>query len=281
MAKISVIGICGNSIFMNVDHFHQKGETLAAQSVFEEIGGKGINQAVACAKMGAEVSFLGAIGDDADGVRCKQAAKDNNVNGFFAVKKGEKTTFAVILTDKNGENQVTGFRSAELCEADVLWFENEIASSDVLLLQHEVPESVNEVAIELANKYNVKVILNPAPIRRVSEKTAKSVFAVIPNEQEKQAINVADFKNCITTLGSKGCSVNDETVIKPMTVKAVDTTGAGDTFCGTFCVMIANGKDLQTACKYAVCASGLSVTKSGVLNSIPTIDEVERMINNE
>ena len=176
MAKISVIGICGNSIFMDVDHFHEKGETLVANSFHEEIGGKGINQAIVAARMGAKVSFLGAIGDDSDGEKCKQTAIDYGINGCFAVKKGSKTTFAVILTDKNGENQVTGFRSAQLEKQDVLDFEGEIASSDILLLQHEVPEEVNEVAVEIANKHNVKVILNPAPIRPVSEKIAKSVF---------------------------------------------------------------------------------------------------------
>lgn len=79
MAKISVIGICGNSIFMNVDHFHENGETLAAESAYEEIGGKGINQAIAASRMGAEVSFLAAIGDDRDGEKCRQCAKENNI----------------------------------------------------------------------------------------------------------------------------------------------------------------------------------------------------------
>lgn len=281
MAKISVIGICGNSIFMNVDHFHEKGETVAAKSVFEEIGGKGINQAVACAKMGAKVSFLGAIGDDSDGEKCRQTAKDFGINGCFAVKKGMRTTFAVILTDKNGENQVTGYRSAELEPQDVLDFEGEIANSDILLLQHEVPQEVNEIAVDLANKYNVKVVLNPAPIREIPEKIAKSVFAVIPNSQEKKAIDESLFRNCITTQGSKGCDINGETFINAINVKAVDTTGAGDTFCGVFSVMLAEGKDIETACKYAVCASGLSVTKNGVLNSIPTREEIERKITNE
>lgn len=281
MAKISVIGICGNSIFMNVDHFHEKGETVVADSVHEEIGGKGINQAVACAKMGAKVSYLGAIGDDNDGEKCKQTATDFGINGYFAVKKGLKTTFAVILTDKNGENQVTGYRSAELCTEDVLSFEEEIANSDILLLQHEVPEKVNEVAVELANKYNVKVILNPAPIRPIPEKIAKSVFAVTPNEQEKKAIDVNRFENVITTLGSKGCSINDKTFIKAIDVKPVDTTGAGDTFNGVLAVCLANGKDIETACQYAVCGSGLSVTKSGVLNSVPTKEEIERKMTNE
>lgn len=281
MTKISVIGICGNSVFMNVDHFHEKGETLNAHNVYEEIGGKGINQAVACAKMGAEVSFLGAIGDDKDGEKCKQTAKDFGINGFFAVKKGVKTTFAVILTDKNGENQVTGYRSAELCLEDVISFEDEIANSDILLLQNEVPQEVNEAAVELANKHNVKVILNPAPIRTIPEILEKSVFAVTPNEQEGQAINPNCFKNVITTLGSKGCSINGETFIKAIDVKPVDTTGAGDTFNGVLAVCLAEGKDIGTACKYAVCGSGLSVTKSGVLNSIPTRNEIEKVINNE
>lgn len=281
MSKISVIGICGNSIFMNVDHFHEKGETIVANSVHEEIGGKGINQAVASAKMGAEVSFLGAIGDDSDGEKCKQTAIDFGINGCFAIKKGLKTTFAVILTDKNGENQVTGYRCAELCVDDVISFENEIASSDILLLQHEVPEAVNETAIEIANKHNVKVILNPAPIRPIPDKITESVFAVTPNEQEKQAINTIPFENVITTLGKNGCSINDKTFIKAIDVNPIDTTGAGDTFNGVLAVCLAEGKDIETSCKYAVCASGLSVTKKGVLNAIPTREEIERMIINE
>lgn len=281
MCKISVIGICGNSIFMNVDHFHEKGETVNANSVYEEIGGKGINQAVACAKMGAEVSFLGAIGDDADAEKCRQVANEYGINGFFAVKKGLKTTFAVILTDKNGENQVTGFRSAELSREDVMAFEEKIKNSHILLLQHEVPEEVNEVAVELANKHNVKIILNPAPIRPIPQKIAESVFAVTPNEQEQKAIESNRFSNVITTLGSKGCSINNEKFINAIAVKPVDTTGAGDTFNGVMAVMLAEGKTLETACRYAVLASGLSVTKSGVLTAIPTREEIERKIKDE
>lgn len=281
MAKIAVIGICGNSIFMQVDHFHQKGETLVAERVYEEIGGKGINQAIACARMGAEVSFLAAIGDDKDGEMCRLAAKDNNINGFFAEKKGLKTTFAVILTDKNGENQVTGYRCAELSTEDVIAFSKEIASSDILLLQNEVPDDVNKTAVEIAKKHNVKVILNPAPIREIPDSIANNVFAVTPNEQEKQAIDISRFANCITTLGKDGCSINGNTFIKAIDVKAVDTTGAGDTFNGVLAVLLAEGKDLETACRYAVCASGLSVTKSGVINSIPKRTDIERKINYE
>lgn len=280
MSKISVIGICGNSIFMNVDHFHENGETLSADSVFEEIGGKGINQAIAASRMGAEVSFLAAIGDDSDGEKCRQCAKENNIKGIFKTKDN-KTTFACILTDKSGENRVTVYRAAELTSDDVLSFENEIAESDVLLLQHEVPQEVNEMAVKLAKKHNVKVILNPAPIRQIPEDFAESVFAVTPNEQERQAIDISRFENCVTTLGSRGCSINDEVFIESMKVQAVDTTGAGDNFNGVLAVCIAEKMDMKTACKYAVTASGLSVTKKYVLNSIPTRKEIEEKLKNE
>ena len=281
MAKIAVIGLCGNSIFMQVDHFHKPGETLAAHSVFEEIGGKGINQAVAAARMGAEVSFLAAVGDDDTGKLCAQTAKDYGINGLFAVKPGEKTTFAFILTDKDGDNRVTVFRQAELTADDVRRFEQEIADSDILLLQHEVPAQVNDAALALAKKHGVKVILNPAPARPIAPATARDIFVVTPNEQERQGLDITLFENCITTLGKKGCSINDTITIPALQVQAVDTTGAGDTFNGTLAVFLAEGKTLEDACRLAVTAAGCSVMKPHVLEAIPTKKDLERMINHD
>lgn len=281
MSKISVIGICGNSIFMYADHFHENGETLVADSVFEEIGGKGINQAVAAKRMGAEVAFLCAIGDDENGKKSIAAAREEGIDGHFKIKKGKATPFAFILTDKNGENRVTEYKSAELSADDVCSFEDEIAKSDILLLQQEVPAEVNEKAVEIAEKYGVKVILNPAPIREISDRMAKRVFAVTPNQQEMQAIDIKRFKNCITTLGKKGCNINGTDTVCGIEVKAVDTTGAGDTFNGTLAVCIAEGMSLKDASKWAVAASGISVSKKYVLNSIPYRKEVERRLKNE
>lgn len=276
--KIAVIGICGNSFFLYVDHFHKAGETLIANSMFEEIGGKGINQAVAAARMGAEVSFLAAIGDDSNGRTCIKVAKENGLNVNFAVKKGEKTTIAFILTDKDGENRVTGMHGAKLCVADVEGFANDIQEADILLLQQEVPVEVNEKAVEIAKKYGTKVILNPAPAREISHYISQNVFMVTPNEVEQEAIDIRNFENCITTLGSKGCLINGETAIPSMKVKAVDTTGAGDTFNGVLAVCIAEGMELESAAKYAVAASGLSVSRKYVLNSIPYRDEIEEIV---
>ncbi|MBR2036968.1 MAG: ribokinase [Lachnospiraceae bacterium] len=281
MVKIAVIGICGNSVFMNTDHFHEKGETIVADSVYEEIGGKGINQAVAAARMGAEVSFLTAVGDDRDGQTCMQIVEAEGIKGTFCVKKDERTTFAFILTDKHGENQVTGYHGAELAVEDVLAFEKEIAGSDILLLQQEVPNEVNEMAVRLAKKYDVKVILNPAPIREISEEMAESVFMVTPNEQEKQAIDISRFQNVVTTLGKRGCLINEEIMIPAIHTRAVDTTGAGDTFNGVLAVCLAEGMDLSTSCKYAVTASGISVGRKYVLNAIPYREEIERRLRDD
>ena len=281
MPKISVIGICGNSVFMGVDHFHEVGETIAASEIFEEIGGKGINQAVAARRMGAEVSFLGAVGNDENGRKCIDFIENNKIKNFVVTKEGNATPLAFILTDKSGNNQVTVHRGAELEICDLILFEKEIAESDVLLIQHEVPEVVNRKAVEIARKYNTKVILNPAPPRMITDDVAQSVCIVTPNEQEKKALDAEKFKCCITTLGDKGCAIDDREIIPAIKTKAVDTTGAGDTFNGVLAVCIAEGMDLKKSCRYAVAASGISVGRRYFLNAIPYRDEIERKIKDE
>lgn len=281
MSKISVIGICGNSVFMYADHFHENGETLVATSMYEEIGGKGINQAIAAKRMGAAVSLLCAIGDDSNGQSCVRVAEENGLNAHFKVKSGKKTPIAFILIDKNGENRVTEFKTAELDRHDVISFEDEIASSDILLLQQEVPDDVNKTAVEIANKHNVKVILNPAPIRDICDDIAENVFCVTPNEQESQAIDIKRFKNCITTLGKNGCLINGRISIPSIDVTPVDTTGAGDTFNGVLAACLAENMELSEACRCAVAASGISVEKKYVLNAIPFREEIERVTKNE
>lgn len=279
MPKIAVIGICGQSTFMSVDHFHQNGETLNADSIFCELGGKGINQAVAAARMGAEVSFLGAVGDDY-AEECCSFTKINNIKGYWIRKSAQNTANAFILTDKTGENRVTVFRGAELTPEDVNVFYDEIKTSDVLLLQNEVPEEINEKAINIAFENNVKVILNPAPARDIKKEISDKIFLIVPNEQEKNYINTNNFKNCVITLGSKGCLVNGE-LIPAIKTQVVDTTGAGDTFCGVLATGIAEKLDLKASCVRALVASGLSVSKKHVIASIPTRKEVERRMNNE
>lgn len=280
MVKIAVIGLCGNSVFLPVEHFHRPGETLTASACFEEVGGKGINQAVAAARMGAQVSFLAAVGDDESGRACMSQIREAGVRGSFVCRKGEKTTFAFILTDSRGENRVTVYRGAELTAEDVSAFEGQIAESAVLLLQNEVPEAVNEAAAEIARKHGIRVILNPAPSRPISDSLAALVDLVTPNEQESQALAGLRFPAQVTTLGAEGCCIQGGQRIPAWKVAAVDTTGAGDTFNGVLAVCLAEGMALDGACRRASAAAGLSVTKPGVLGAIPYRNEIERMICN-
>ena len=111
--------------------FIKKGETIFTKDIFEEIGGKGINQAVAAARIGVDVSFLVAIGDDYNGKLCKELLQKENIKDCLSLKKGIPTTFAFILVDKNVDNQVTGYHGAELTKEDVLNFSDEICSSDI------------------------------------------------------------------------------------------------------------------------------------------------------
>ena len=278
MAKISVIGICGNSIFLTLDQFHKPGETAVATNCFEEIGGKGINQAIAAARMGAEVSFLVAVGDDVHGNTCIAAMQAEGIDGHFAVKPGQKTTFACILTDRSGENRVTVYRGAELCVEDVLAFEEQIAASDILLLQQEVPPEVNETAITIAARHEVKVILNPAPVRPFPDELASQIYLATPNEHEQESIGHLPFQNRVVTLGEKGCLLNSTEAIPAVPAEAVDTTGAGDTFNGVLAACLAEGMALVDACRYGVAAAGISVTRHGVLAAIPARNEIERMM---
>ena len=237
------------------------------------MGGKGINQAIAAARQGAEVSFLCAVGEDVNGRKCAKLLEEEGIKSSIKVKKDKNTTMAVILTDKQGENRVTVFRDAELGAEDVWAFEAEIAASDILLLQNEVPEEVNAEAVKIAEKYGVRVILNPAPPR---ENIPGNLFMVTPNEQEKAFVNPGKYQNCITTLGGDGCDINGEVHISAMPAEVVDTTGAGDTFNGVLAVRIAEGMEIVKAAEYAVAAASLSVNGKYVINSIPTRDETER-----
>lgn len=275
MAKIAVIGICGSSSFLTVDHFHREGETLTAESAFTEFGGKGANQAAAAAKMGAEVSFLAAVGDDAGGDGCRAFAARQGICGVFPVKAGEPTAFAFILTDRTGENRVTVYRGAALTAEDAADFEREIASSGVLLLQNEVPEEVNLAAARIAAKHGVPVILNPAPAREIPAELAALCYAVTPNREELSHLEPSRFRNCVATLGKDGCVVNGTCRIPARKSAAVDTTGAGDTFNGILAVCIAEGMCLEEACRYAVCGAGLSVEKHGVVDAVPDRAAVE------
>ncbi len=267
MSKIAVIGLVGNSAFLSVDSFHKGGETVVANEIHFEPGGKGFNQAVSSARFGAAVSFLGAVGDDYID-EARKFLENENIKPYLVKKQGN-SPYACILTDSAGENRVTVYGGVTLCENDVDLFSKEIASSNILLINNEVPEEVNLRATKIAKENGVLVILNPAPSKPLSDYLLENVDIFTPNQHETEFLN--GKQNMVITLGGNGCFIKETgKAIPPLDVGIpVDTTGAGDCFNGVFATAIGDGLDIEKSAKLAIVASGVSVTRKYAASSIP------------
>jgi ribokinase len=274
MSKIAVIGILGESVFLTLNEFGKIGETAVATDIHRELGGKGFNQAVAIARSGVLCSYLCAVNED-DVPAFSGVAEKIGIKPCF-VPKSEQSPYAVITTDKTGDNCVCVYRGAELCASDVDGFADEIKSADILLISNEVPTEVNERAVDIARANGVKVILNPAPARPHTTDFLKKIDFFTPNEHELSAIS--GFENTVVTLGERGCRiVITGEVIPPVKIQTVvDTTGAGDTFNGVLAAYLANGAELREACIRANFAAALKVSRRYILDSIPTKEEIDK-----
>ena len=278
MNKIAVIGIAGESVFLSVENFGKTGETTVSFDYYCELGGKGFNQAIAAARCGVKVSFLGAAYKD-DAGRFEKTAEACGVNARF-IPKSQRSPYAVIMTDAHGDNRVCVYRGAELRVEDVECFKEEIASSDILLLTNEVPREVNERAAEIAVASGTRVILNPAPARQNSKALLDKVYLFTPNEHETTGLE--DYKNVVVTLGDKGCLIKESGETVPaIKTDAKDTTGAGDTFNGILAACIALGDDLRSACFMANAGASIKVGRKYILNSIPTKEEIIAFMEKE
>lgn len=297
MPKVAVIGLSGESIFMKVTKLPNPSVTVHANELYTEPGGKGYNQAIALAKMGMEVSFLTKVGKDASGKYCKTYMENSGVHSFFIEDLNKKTAMATILTDKLGENEVIVYPGASeyLTTDDVRAFQSEIEMADVLVLQYEIPKDALQEAIHLAKQSHTYIVLNPAPAIYDDESLLENVDLITPNFEETKKIYHLN-ENCtldevttalknkfhstlIVTLGKEGALLIEDGKsyhFPGIVVETVDTTGAGDTFTAGIAASIARGKSIQEAIQYAIIAAGLSVTKSHVLESLPTNEEIEK-----
>ena len=291
MAKIAVIGLSGQSIFMKVNNLPTPSTTIHSTNLYIEPGGKGYNQAVACKKLGAEVSYFSKVGCDEYGNICEKYLKDLGIKTIFEKDKILNTALATILTDDLAENEVIVYKgaSSNLNVSELKDFESEIVTADVLLLQYEISIDVVKKAIEIAKGNNTLVILNPAPAIYLDKEILNMADIVTPNYEEAKTLYGLDIEKLpssinntlIVTLGSKGSLlINNHTSKKfsPINVEAVDTTGAGDIFNAGLAVAIANKKSIEEAIEFATVASGLSVNKEHVMYSIPTKEMVEEYL---
>lgn len=274
MSKIAVIGIAGESVFLTLDAFGRVGETVAASSLHRELGGKGFNQAVAVARYGCACSFLGASHRE-DAARFSAIAEENGIKPFFAPKE-DASPYAVITTDAVGDNCVCVYRGATLDTQDVDAFAEEIASADLLLLNNEVPLSVNERAAKIAKAHGVKIVLNPAPARAYSRAFLEKIDLFTPNEHETEGLE--GFENLVLTMGKHGAKIFSTGEVIPAVDagEVLDTTGAGDTFTGVLSAAIATGLSLRDACARASVAAAIKVSRKYILDSIPTIEEIKK-----
>lgn len=295
LAKIAVIGLSGQSIFMHLDDFPIPSVTTHAKSYYEEPGGKGYNQAVACSKLGCKVSYLSKVGNDCYGKYCKDYMESLNIKTFFIKDSKEKTALATILILKNGENEVivNPGASKNLNYEDLIVFSKEIIDANVLLLQYEINIDIVKKAISIAKEAKIITILNPAPAIYNDQKILESVDILTPNLEEAKKlyclphnISIDDMGKylaekvsniLIITLGNKGCLLIQNKKYKyypAFKVTTVDTTGAGDIFNATLATMIAKKNSIDEAIKYAMAAAALSVTRPYVINAIPNNDEI-------
>ncbi len=279
MAKVVVIGAVGKSVSMDVDHFHAGGETLFARSAHMELGGKGFNRAVAAARQGIETVFIAACGA-CDAAEIEALFRAERARACLVPRKGEESDFASIITDATGTTHVTVFQGATLTTGDVAAFAGEIASADVLAIDNEVPEEVNLEALEIAASNGVKTVLNPAPQRPLGTRLRELVDIYTPNEFEAEGLESVRGE-VVETLGDKGCLICSSGVAIPAVSfgKAVDTTGAGDTFTGVLAARLAEGEPLEGACRAANAAAGLEVTRRYVLPAIPFREELDKEPN--
>ena len=291
--KITVIGSINMDLVTKTNTIPKVGETVLGESFFTIPGGKGANQAVAAARLGAEVTMIGCVGDDAFGSELKNHLTAQGVAMENVKTIPETSTGIASITLSDGDNSIIIVSGANnfVTPEIVKQHEHLIAESDIVLLQLEIPlQSVIE-AVQLASKHNVRVILNPAPIQKLPKELILQVDYITPNEHEQEMLlsrnDMTDEEllqvkeKCIVTKGSKGVMLyqNGETFIQGYKVKAVDSTGAGDSFNGALAFSLSNGAALKESCQFANAVAALSVTKLGAQAGMPTLQEAEVFIS--
>jgi len=276
------------------------GETILGGDFLMVPGGKGANQAVAAAKLGAQVCFVARLGDDVFGGKLLGNFRREGLDTtHVTLTRSTPSGVALITVDDAGNNAivVAPGANAQLAPEDVGRAEPKIRSAGTVVAQLEVPMAAVHSAAELAQKAGVPFILNPAPARELGTDLLGMVAVLTPNETEAHiltGIEVADeasagqaaeelldvgVKAVIVTMGAKGFLLADGDAMEfvpALQVKAVDTTAAGDAFTGSLAVGLAQGQDLREAARFANRVAALSVTRMGAQPSMPTREEVEK-----
>jgi ribokinase len=291
--RIVVIGSSNTDLVLHCQHLPRSGETVLGGDFARFAGGKGANQAVAAARAGAQVTFIGARGEDDFGSAALAGLRREGVNvRHFSVKPAPSGVALIFIGGKARENLIGVARSANdlLSPADVATAESAFRRANAVVCQLEIPITTVNAAAELAQKHDVPFILNPAPARKLPRGLLKKVSVLTPNEHEVRqlageekidatAARLLKF-GCgavVVTLGAKGalvCEGTATTAIRVPKVRPLDTVGAGDCFTAWLAWGVAQGHSLVAAAERAARAASVAVTRKGAQAGMPFADEV-------
>ena len=302
MGKIVVIGSSNTDLVIKTSRIPRPGETVIGGEFMINAGGKGANQAVAAARLGAQVVFVAKTGDDQFGHSAiEHYQRDGILIDHIGRDNSSASGVALIAVDGAGENSivVAPGANASLSKEDIDRAEAEIKEADYVLIQLEISLDVVVYAIEKAHAAGVKVVLNPAPAAQLPAEVLAKLWLVTPNCTEASllsGVEVTDRKsaleaakviagsgvaNVIVTMGGDGALLltsEGDCVVPAFRVKAVDTTAAGDIFNGALVTALVEGKNLQEAVRFASAASAIAVTRMGAQTSAPTRAEVDEFL---
>lgn len=295
---ILVVGSSNTDMVINSSHLPAPGETIIGSSFFMNPGGKGANQAVAAARLGGNVTFICKTGNDIFGKQAAAIFENEGIDISYLVEDVENPSgVALITVDDNGENTivVASGSNGMLHEKDLEHSIGVIENASIVLMQLEIPIDTVKFVAQTARRKNVPVILNPAPACALTDELLKCITIITPNEKEAgmlTGIDVHDVESAkvaakilsekgidtvIITLGPKGALLyhNDAFELVPsISVKAVDTTAAGDIFNGAFAVAVSEGRSFLESTSFACKAAAISVTRKGAQSSAPYIKEL-------
>lgn len=300
-SKIVVVGSANTDFVLSMAELPSKGETVLGDQFRVVRGGKGANQAVAAARLGADVTLVARLGADSFGNEALAAYRAEGIRTGFIVQDPDiHSGVALILVNRHGENMIAVGPGANsrLTVADVLAAGSAIREADCLLLQLEIPLDAVQAAAEIAHRHHVRVILNPAPAQKLPPEILNCVDYITPNETETAILagedpSAADqdsfqrlatslgIPNVIMTLGSRGACILQAGQIQyvpTFPITPVDTTASGDAFNGALAVGLARNESLLQAVRYANAAGAITATRPGAQPSLPTKEEVERFM---
>ncbi|MGW4437481.1 ribokinase [Streptomyces sp. NPDC004596] len=292
MTHIAVLGSTNMDLVTYVPKAPQRGETVTGREFRTIPGGKGANQAIAAARAGATVSMIGAVGNDAFGVRLRETLEHSGADtDFLRTVEGPSGTAHIVVDDEGGNSIVVIPGANGTVDHLAAGDEGVIASADALLLQLEIPLAAVVAGAEAARRHGVRTVLTPSPAQPLPPDLLEATDLLVANEYEAVTLTgrtdprdaaaalLQLVQEVVVTLGATGCLYlargTEPLVVPAPRVEAVDTTGAGDTFVGALAVALTEEKPVREALSWAAAAAALSVQREGASASMPYRPEID------